>query len=136
MAKAYSNDLRIRVVEKVKESQDCHQKIADDFRVGVATLRRWVRLSRDTGSVAATIPTITKPRKVDYKSAKKFIEDNPDKTLKEIGIAIGTKNALYVIKQLGITYKKTLSVRGKAGRFEARISGSSKKYSQRKSNLS
>ena len=31
------------------------------------------------------MPTVTRPRKVDYKKTQKFIEENPDKTLKEIG---------------------------------------------------
>jgi choline kinase len=52
---------------------------------------------------------------IEKSVVKKFIEKNPDKTPKEIGAAIGTKDALYVIKRLGITYKKTLSLRGKYG---------------------
>ncbi len=80
----------------------------------------------------------TRPRKVDYEKAGIFIEKNPDKTLKEIGDAFGVKDTaiLYIAKQLNITYKKTLPLRGEAGRFAARISGNSKKHSRRKSNLS
>jgi transposase len=62
-------------------------------------------------------PTVTRPRKVNYKEAKIFIEKNPDKTLKEIGVAIGTKDALYVIKKLGITYKKNASYTRKGGKI-------------------
>lgn len=40
MVKAYSKDLRIRVIGKVKEGQENHQEIADNFSIGVATLRR------------------------------------------------------------------------------------------------
>jgi hypothetical protein len=82
------------------------------------------------------VPTVTRPRKVNYKKAQKFIEKNPDKTLKEIGAAIGTKDALYVIRKLGITYKKTLLVRGAKGRFERGVSKSSKSNPKRKSRLS
>jgi transposase len=136
MPKPYSKDLRIRVVNRVKDGKECHQQIADNFGVGIATLRRWIKLHKDTGSVEHTIPTVTRPRKVNYKKAQKFIEKNPDKTLKEIGAVIGTKNVLYVIKKLNITYKKTLPVRGKTGRFERGISKSSKSNSKRKSHLS
>lgn len=136
MVKAYSLDLRTRVVKKVKFGKESHQQIADDFQVGVATLRRWVKLQKETGSLQHKVPTATRPRKVDYKKARNFIEKNPDKTLKEIGIAIGTKDALYVIKKLGITYKKTLPLRGKTGRFARRISKSIKPNSSRKSDLS
>lgn len=98
MVKAYSLDLRTRVIKKVKFGKESHQQIADNFQVGVATLRRWVRLQKETGSLQHKVPTVNRPRKVNYKKAKKFIENNPDKTLKEIGDAIGTKDALYVIK--------------------------------------
>ncbi len=65
----------------------------------------------------------TRPRKVDYKKAKRFIEKNPDKTLKKIGNKFGVKDTaiLYITKQLNITYKKTLPVRGKTGRFKRNI---------------
>jgi transposase len=56
MVKAYGEDLRIRVVNKVKNGKESHQEIADIFEVGVATLRRWIKLHKDTGSVAHTVP--------------------------------------------------------------------------------
>lgn len=129
MAKPYSKDLRTRVTNKLGEQNITHSQVADIFKVGIATVRRWIKLSRDTGDIEPRKAITTKPRKVNYKKAQKFIEKNPDKTLKEIGVAIGTKDALYVIKKLGITYKKTLPVRGKAGRFERRVSKDSKGHS-------
>jgi transposase len=138
MVKAYGADLRIRVINKVKDGKESHQQIADNFEVGVATLRRWIKLYKDTGSVAHAVPTITRPRQVNYDKAKKFIEKNPEKTLKEIGDKFGVtdKAVWYIVKQLNITYKKTLSVRGKTGRFERGISNNSKSNTKRKSYLS
>lgn len=138
MVKAYGEDLRIRVVNRVKDGKESHQQVADIFDVGVATLRRWIKLCKDTGSVAHKVPTVTRPRKVDYKKAQKFIEKNPDKTLKEIGekFKITDKAVWYITKQLGITYKKTIPVRGEKGRFTRRISNHSKSDSKRKSHLS
>ena len=138
MVKTYGEDLRIRVVNRVKDDQESHQQIADIFDVGIATLRRWIKLHKDTGSVAHIVPTRTRPRKVDYKKAQKFIEKNPDKTLKEIGkkFKVTDKAVWYITKQLGITYKKTLPVRGETRRFERRISKSFKPSSKRKSDLS
>ena len=114
MVKAYGEDLRIRVVSRVKDGKESHQEVADIFDVGVATLRRWIKLYKDTGSLAHMVPTVTRPRKVDYKKVQKFIEKNPDKTLKEIGkkFKVTDKAVWYITKQLGITYKKTVSVRG------------------------
>lgn len=136
MAKPYSLDLRIRVIENLKDTSMTQQEAADAFRISLRTIKRWVRINKRDGSVQPKKALVTKPRKVDYLKAKDFIEKNPDKTLKEIGDYIGTKNVIYVIKKLNITYKKTLPLRGKAGRFETRISKNSKKYSKRKSNLS
>lgn len=138
MPRPYSKDLRIRVVNRVKESKELHQQIADNFGIGVATLRRWIQLYKETGSVEHKVPTVTRPRKVDYKKVQKFVEKNPDKTLKEIGerFKISAFASHKIIRKLNITYKKTLPVRGKTGRFERRISNSSKSNLKRKSHLS
>jgi transposase len=138
MAQSYSNDLRIRVINRLKDGEESHQEIADNFEIGVATLRRWIKIHKETGSIDCKVPTSTRPRKVDYKKAQKFIEKNPDKTLKEIGEKFGVKDTaiLYITKKLNITYKKTLSVRGKTGRSERRISKVSKPNLKRKSHLS
>lgn len=135
MAKAYSLDLRERVFDLLVKGKS-KLFIEETLGVTTKTILKWQRHHENTGLIDRIIPTTTRPRKVNYKKAKKFIEKNPDKTLKEIGAAIGTKDALYVIKKLGITYKKTLPLRGKAGRFEKRVSRNSRSNSQRKSHLS
>ena len=124
MAKPYSLDLRMRVIENLVEGNITQAAVADIFKVSLRTVKRWVKLYNKTGSINPKIPISTKPRKVDYKKAKKFIEENPDKTLKEIGekFKVTGKAVWYIVRQLGITYKKTLPIRGKTGRFEARIS--------------
>ena len=129
MAKPYSLDLRIRVIENLKDGSMTQQEAADAFRISLRTIKRWTKINKRNGSMEPKKALVTKPRKVDYLKAKNFIEKNPDKTLKEIGTYIGTKNVIYVIKKLNITYKKTLPLRGKAGRFKARVSRSSKKHS-------
>jgi len=134
MAKAYSLDLRQRVFDLLSKGKS-KLFIEETLGVSTKTILKWQRRYESTGSIDKIIPIATRPRKVNYKKAKKFIEKNPDKTLKEIGAAIGTKDALYVIKKLGITYKKTLSLRGKTGRFERRISKNSESNSQRKPHL-
>ena len=135
MAKAYSLDLRQRVFDLLKKGES-KLSIARTLNVATKTILKWQKRYEKTGSMEKITPTVTRPRKVNYKEAKIFIEKNPDKTLKEIGVAIGTKDALYVIKKLGITYKKTLPIRGKAGRFERTISKDFKRNSKEKFNLS
>jgi transposase len=51
---AYSLDLRERIVEAVEEGQK-HQDVATRFKVGVATVRRYVSRSR-AGELAAKAP--------------------------------------------------------------------------------
>ena len=135
MAKAYSLDLRQRVFDLLAKGES-KLFIANNLNVTTKTILKWQKRYEETGFIDKIVPTVTRPRKVNYKKAQKFIEKNPDKTLKEIGDFIGTKNALYVIKKLNITYKKTLPIRGAKGRFARRISKNLKRNSQRKSHLS
>jgi len=51
---AYSLDLRRRIVEAVEEGQK-HQDVAARFKVGVATVRRYLSRSR-AGALAAKAP--------------------------------------------------------------------------------
>jgi transposase len=117
IAKAYSLDLRQRVFDLLAKGKS-KLFIEENLGVTTKTILKWQKRYEETGLMDRIIPKLTRPRKVDYKKAQKFIENNPDKTLKEIGAAIGTKDALYVMKKLGITYKKTLFLRGETGRFE------------------
>jgi len=137
MAKAYSLDLRQRVFDLLAkgESKLFIEKTLD---VTTKTILKWQKRHKEDGSIERIIPTTTRPRKVDYKKAQKFIEKNPDKTLKEIGEEFGVKDTaiLYIAKKLNITYKKTLPVRGAKGRFEKGISKDSKRNSRRKPHLS
>jgi transposase len=137
MAKAYSMDLRERVFDLLAKGKS-KLFIEETLFVSTKTILKWQKRYEETGLMERVIPKLTRPRKVDYKEAQKFIEKNPDKTLKEIGDKFGVKDTaiLYIMKQLGITYKKTLSVRGKTGRFERGISKSLKPNSKRKSRLS
>lgn len=110
MAKAYSEDLRLKVIKKYQTTSGItHKEIAEMFNIGIATFRRWLKLIKDTGKIKPKIPTITRPRRVDYERARKYIEDNPDKTLKEMGKVLGTKDMYYVMKKLGFSNKKKTS---------------------------
>ena len=137
MAKAYSLDLRERVFDLLAKGKS---KLFIEETLGVATktILKWQKRYEEVGSMERVIPTITRPRKVNYIKIQKFIEKNPDKTLKEIGdkFSITDKAIWHITKRLNIIYKKTLSVRGKTGRFARRISKNPQSNSQRKSHLS
>jgi len=137
MAKAYSLDLRERVFDLLAKGKS---KLFIEETLGVATktILKWQRHYEKTGSIERVVPAITRPRKVSYKKVQRFIEKNPDKTLREIGdkFKISAFATHKITRKLGITYKKTLPLRGKTGRFERRISKNLKPNSKRKSRLS
>ena len=51
--KAYSQDLRERVIAAVEAGQQSQPEIAKTFGVSESTIDKWVKRWRDTGSVAA-----------------------------------------------------------------------------------
>ena len=51
--KAYSQDLRERVITAVGAGQQTRPEIAETFEVSESTIDKWVKRWRDTGSVAA-----------------------------------------------------------------------------------
>ena len=52
MARAYSDDLRLRVVGALEEGHETQNEVAARFRVGIATVWRWKRLPRENGTPA------------------------------------------------------------------------------------
>ncbi len=99
---------------------------------------KWQKRYEETGLMDRIIPTVTRPRKVDYNKVEEFIEKHPDKTLKEIGekFKISAFATYKIIRKLDITYKKTLPLRVAQRRFVSRISKNLKSNSPRKSALS
>jgi transposase len=137
MAKAYSLDLRQRVFDLLAKGKS---KLFIEANLGIATktILKWQKRYETTGVMDRIIPKLTRPRKVDYKKVQKFVEKNPDKTLKEIGerFKISAFATHKIVRKLDITYKKTLPIRGAKGRFERRIEKGPKPNSKRKSHLS
>ncbi len=137
MAKAYSLDLRQRVFDLLAKGKS-KLFIEENLGVTTKTVLKWQKRYEETGLMDRIIPKLTRPRKVDYKKLQKFVEKNPDKTLKEIGerFSISAFATHKIVRKLDITYKKTLSVRGKTGRFERGISKNFKSNPEGKTHLS
>jgi putative transposase len=64
MARPYSIDLRERVVRAVEEEGLSRNKAARRFGIGIKTAIDWVRLYRETGSVAAKPMGGCRPKKI------------------------------------------------------------------------
>ena len=64
MARPYSIDLRERVVRAVEEEGLSRNKAASRFGIGIKTAIDWVRLYRQTGSLAAKPMGGRRPKKI------------------------------------------------------------------------
>ena len=104
---AYSRDLRTRVLSYV-ESGGSRISASTIFKVGERTIRNWITLQRETGSVNCRPHGGGFTSKIDSAKFKQYIADNPDKTLHEIGEHFGVSHegAAYNLRKYGYVYKK------------------------------
>jgi transposase len=111
MARAYSIDLRERVVGYVLGGGD-REDACSIFRIGTATLQRWISQSNQTGNLSPK-RLGSRPWKLDHDAIVKYVENNGDSTLQEIADHFKTgKSAIdYVLNKRGITRKKNHVVR-------------------------
>jgi transposase len=109
--KAYSNDLRLRVIEYLKlgNSQKSAVRL---FLVGRNAVSRWWRRYQEEGVFVFRARGGSKG-KLDPLELEEYVKSNPDKTLEEIGEVFGVSGcAIHKrLKALGFKYKKkTLSI--------------------------
>ena len=105
MAKAYSEDLREKVLSNIM-SGCSKREAAKVFNIGEATVYRWIDLHKQ-GDIKPKKRT-NYTRQVDEKKLREYVEKNPDHTLKQIAEALGLKfqNVGKWLKRLKITRKK------------------------------
>ena len=119
MGKPYSVDLRKRVLEYIDETQD-KIKASQLFKVGIATIYRWIARKTQTGNVIPS-PKKAYKKKIDDQKLVTYVMQNPDHFLSEISNHFGTtlQAVFYALKRLKITRKKRLlSIRREALRLE------------------
>lgn len=108
MSKPYSVDLRERVLEYIEETKD-KVKASYLFKVGIATIYRWIARKTQTGNV---IPSRRKAykKKIDDQKLVAYMKQNPDHFLSEIADHFDTtlQAIFYALKRLKITRKKRL----------------------------
>lgn len=127
MRGAYSLDLRERAVAAYKAGGHTYESIAQLFRVGVATVNRWLSRDRRFGSVERAPRGGGQPRAVDAEGDRFLLElvaSEPDLTLAEIseryerkrGVVLATTSVWRALDRLGVTRKKKRSSRPSASR--------------------
>lgn len=105
MARAYSEDLREKVISRIM-SGCSKREAAKVFNIGEATVYNWLKLHKE-GSLKPKKRT-DYPRKVDEQKLRDYVELNPDHTLTQIGSALNLKFQTVGkwLKRLKITRKK------------------------------
>jgi transposase len=138
MARPYSLDLRERVVAAVAAGESC-RKVAQTYRVGVASVVKWSQRFRSTGSAAAKRMGGNRPRSLagerDWVLAR--LAATPDLTLRALVVELGERGVVTsygsvwrIVHDAGISFKKN-SVRHRAGSARRRkTSGTVEKVSR------
>jgi transposase len=92
MARPYSEDLRVRVVQAVATGAS-RRTAAERFQIGVSSAVRWMQRMTQSGSVAAR-PSggSTSPLEQHAEFLLALIEEQPDLTLDEIVAALRAAN--------------------------------------------
>jgi transposase len=114
MARAYSLDLRERVVSAVAAGESC-RNVAATFKVSVASVVKWSQRFRATGSAAAKRMGGNRPRSLsgerDWLLAR--LAAVPDLTLRGLVVELGERGVVTsygsvwrMVHHAGISFKK------------------------------
>lgn len=114
MARAYSLDLRERVVAAVAAGESC-RRVAATYRVSVASVVKWSQRFRRTGSAAAKPMGGNQPRSLagerDWLLAR--LAATPDLTLRALVVELGERGVVTsygsvwrIVHDAGISFKK------------------------------
>ena len=116
--KAYSMDLRERVVAACDAREGTREQIAERFAISDRWIRKLLRQRRDTGSIAPLPRNPGRKRALNNRQVERLgrlIQKRPDATLKELRKSLGVKISIAAldraIRRLDVTLKKSRSWR-------------------------
>ena len=103
---AYSKDLRERVIAYLEEGHT-QEETRIIFKVGVSTMKRWLALLSERGSLEKR-PLDRSPRIYESEKLNTYIEENPNALLKDIAKKFNgsTTGAFYALEREKLTLKK------------------------------
>ena len=115
--KAYSRDLREKIVTAYENHEGSLRKTAERFAVSLGTVSRLVKRFRQTGTLEPKPHGGGQKRKIVGKHLQVFrrlVTEQPDATLPELrerlrretGLVVGTSTVSLTLKRLGYTRKK------------------------------
>ena len=114
---AYSVDLRERVVRAFEVGGMTDHEVAALFGIGEATVHRWKRRHRETGSVAPRAHKSGNPPRVGterWQLVQQIVKEEPDLTIPEVvqefwrrsGTKVSCSAMGRTLRKLGLTRKK------------------------------
>jgi transposase len=124
MPTAYSQDLRLRVIEFI-ENGGSQAEAVEQFRVSRPSIVRWLQRKRRMGEIAAQAQgRKSGTSRVKAEELKAYIKVNTDKTLQEIGQHFGVSGVTIWkrLRQLNYTFKKRLFCTKSGAKRNARLS--------------
>jgi len=125
MCSQLSLDLRQRAVDAYLAGDGTLEEVAARFAIGRASLVRWLRRHRQTGSVAAAVWKRGPKSRVgvaEELALRQTVEERPDATLRELRDAFAARAGLrfspswldQLVRRVGLTRKKRTSTRPNA----------------------
>jgi len=115
MAKAYSDDLRRKVLSAYASGKGTMRELAARFDVSYGWVRKVAAAQRQTGR-AERIPQRRAPSRVDYELIRSLVEAQPDIVLVELqrkaaghGVRASTVHLRRILAKLGLRLKKSRS---------------------------
>ena len=115
---AHGKELRIKAVEAVARGNS-QKSVAKMLNIGLASLERWLKRKRETGSVEAKSPpgASRKIDKVGEAILKDYIKENPEASLSDMCEYMSTQDYERVsnstmsrlLKSMNISQKKDVS---------------------------
>jgi transposase len=97
--KAYSIDLRQKIVDTYLEGGISQRQLAERFKVALSFVEKLLKQYRETVSVAPKIRIQQTPRKLNEEQLnilKEIVEENNDATLAEIRILLQQKTGVLI----------------------------------------
>jgi putative transposase len=127
--KAYSLDLRQKIVNLYEEGNISQRQLAKQFNVALSFVQKMLRQKLELGHVEPKIRLEQTPTKLDREQLailEQLVTDNNDATLAELremlfqktGVMIGRSTVDRMLSKLNITVKKKLSTRQKKKQTE------------------
>lgn len=118
--KAYSLDLRQKIVAAYAQGNRSQRQIAQQFGVALSFIEKLLKQQRETGSIAPKVRTQQTPTKLNVEQLKvleQLVEAQNDATLDELryqlkqktGVLIGRSTVDRMLTKLNLTVKKNTS---------------------------